>query len=210
VYFALIFARSFIRYLAKTLPNLARANRPNASLETESSEGRRGSNMVRFTIAICTWWIGMTGVAAAQLPPGIAAGGEEKSPPVKTVAAPGKSSDEILPPLPVAAPMPPAPLAVSTASPGEAQISREARAHEQYLLQSQAQAESVHRAAMARFEQRTRRLESQRWFGISNSRPTANVDPYDGDYSPGWVSNYLFYPYRWVGGGEPWGFVEGQ
>jgi hypothetical protein len=63
---------------------------------------------------------------------------------------------------------------------------------------------------MARFEQRTRRLESQRWFGISNTRPTASVDPYDGDYSPGWVSNYLFYPYRWVGGGEPWGFAEGQ
>ena len=49
-------------------------------------------------------------------------------------------------------------------------MSREARAHEQYLLQSQAQEESVRRAAVARAEQRTRRLESQRWFGISNSR----------------------------------------
>ena len=89
-------------------------------------------------------------------------------------------------------------------------MTREARAHEQYLLQSQAQAESVHRAAVARAEQRTRRLESQRWFGISNSRPTASVDPYDGDYSPGWVSNYPFFPFRWVGSGEPWGVVEGQ
>ena len=88
-------------------------------------------------------------------------------------------------------------------------MSREARAHEQYLLQSQAQAESVHRAAVARAEQRTRRLESQRWFGISNSRPTASVDPYDGDYSAGWISNYPFYPLRWVGSGEPWGFSEG-
>ncbi len=89
-------------------------------------------------------------------------------------------------------------------------MTREARAHEQYLLQSQAQAESVHRAAVARAEQRTRRLESQRWFGISNSRPTASVDPYNGDYSPGWVSNYPFYPFRWVGVGEPWAIVEGQ
>ncbi len=89
-------------------------------------------------------------------------------------------------------------------------MSREARAHEQYLLLSQAQAESVHRAAVARAEQRTRRLESQRWFGICNARPMASVDPYNGDYSPGWVSNYPFYPFRWVGGGGPWGFVEGQ
>jgi hypothetical protein len=87
---------------------------------------------------------------------------------------------------------------------------REARAHEQYLLQSQAQAESIRRAAMARAEQRTRRLESQRWFGISNARPMVSVDPYDGDYSAGWVSNYPFYPLRWVGSGDSWGFVEGH
>ena len=164
--------------------------------------------MARFTIAICTWWISMTGIAAAQLPAGVAAGTEERLPPVKTAAAAAQSSVEILPPLPPTPAAPAAPLVVSTASPGEAQISREARAHEQHLLQSQAQEESVHRAAMARFEQRTRRLESQRWFGISNTRPTASVDPYDGDYSPGWVSNYLFYPYRWVGGGEPWGICR--
>jgi hypothetical protein len=143
----------------------------------------------------------------------MAAGGEEKPPLVKTVAAPPKSV-EILPPVPPAEPpkssvevLPPLP---SGASPGEAQMTRETRAHEQYLLRSQIQAESVHRAAVARFEQRTRRLESQRWFGISNSRPTASVDPYNGDYSPGWVSNYPFFPYRWVGAGEPWGYyVEG-
>ncbi|MGO9113502.1 MAG: hypothetical protein ACLP9L_30085 [Thermoguttaceae bacterium] len=160
--------------------------------------------MIRFTMAICSWWISVTGIAAAQTPAGLVASGAGKSPPVKTVTAPPPSSVDILPPLP------PVPLAAPAASPGEAQMSREARAHEQYLLQSQAQAESVHRAAIARAEQRTRRLESQRWFGISNTRPTASVDPYDGDYSPGWVSNYPFYPFRWVGSGEPWGFAEGQ
>ena len=153
--------------------------------------------MRRLTIAICTCWLSMAGIAAAQPLAGIAAGGDPKAPPVKTVAAPPKSVVEILPPVPAA-------------SPGEYPLSHEARAHEQYLLQSQAQAESVHRAAVARAEQRTRRLESQRWFGISNTRPLASVDPYDGDYSPGWVSNYPFYPFRWVGGGEPWGYVEGQ
>jgi hypothetical protein len=138
------------------------------------------------------------GISAAQPPAGIALGAEGKSPLVKTVAAPSKSSVEILPP------------AAPTASPGEAQMTREARAREQYLFQAQAQAESVHRAAAARAEQRTRRLESQRWFGVSNSRPMASVDPYNGDYSPGWVSNSPFFPFRWVGNGEPWGFVEGQ
>jgi len=160
--------------------------------------------MTRFTIAICTWWISLTGTVIAQPPAGIAAVGEVKSPLVKSVAAPSRSSLEILPPAPPAVPAPPA------ASPGESQMTREARMHEQYLLQSQAQAQSIRRAAIARAEQRTRRLESQRWFGISNTRPTTSPDPYNGDYSPGWVSNYTFYPYRWVGNGEPWGFVEGQ
>jgi len=142
--------------------------------------------MRRFAITICTFWFGLAGIAAAQ------------SPQVKTVAPPAKSSADLTPPAP------------QSVSPGEAAMSREARAHEQHLLQSQAAAESVHRAAVARAEQRTRRLESQRWYGISNSRPTASVDPYDGDYSPGWISNYPFSPYRWIGGGESWGFVEGQ
>ncbi len=142
--------------------------------------------MKRFTIAMCICGFGLVASAAAQPPV------------VKTVAAPSRSSVEITPPAPQAT------------SPGEALMTREARAHEQHLLQSQAQDESVHRAAVARAEQRTRRLESQRWFGISNSRPTASVDPYDSDYSPGWVSNYPFYPYRWIGSGQPWSLVEGQ
>lgn len=171
--------------------------------------------MARFTIAICSWWISMAGLVVAQSPAGMSATGQGTLPPVKTVSVPAKSV-EILPP---ALPTPPAPATASLASPapivpavspGEAPMTREARAHEQYLLQSQAQAESIRRAAMVRAEQRTRRLESQRWFGISNSRPTASVDPYNGDYSPGWVSNDTFYPFRWVGSGEPWGFVEGQ
>ncbi len=157
--------------------------------------------MTRFAIAICTW-VGLTGIAAAQTPFN---GGDGKSPPVSSVAAPYSPGMQILPP----APPPPLPVVSPSASPGEAQSSREARAHEQHLLQAQAQAESIHRAAVARAEQRTRRLESQRWFGIYNSRPTANVDPYDGEYAAGWTSNCPFYPYRWVGTGEPWGFSEG-
>jgi hypothetical protein len=144
--------------------------------------------MKRFAITFCTCWLGLAGIAAAQAPQ------------VKSVAAPAPTRYETAPP----APQPASP-------PYESPLTPEARAHEQHLLQVQAAAESVHRAAVARFEQRTRRLESQRWYGISNTRPTAAADPYDGDYSPGWVSNYPFAPYRWVAGGNgSWGFVDGQ
>jgi len=87
-------------------------------------------------------------------------------------------------------------------SPGE---TPEARAHEEYLLRMQAAEESVIRAAKARAEQRTRRLESRRWFGISNQRPAVSTDPYNGDYAPHWVGNDPGLPNRWVGAGQPWG-----
>jgi hypothetical protein len=143
-------------------------------------------NRLAIKITVCTCWLGMAGIAAAQ------------GPRVRSVAPPAKSSVETPPPAP------------QPYSPGEAMMSSAARAHEQHLLQSQAAAESIKRAAVARAEQRTRRLESQRWYGISNSRPTAGVDLIDGDYSAHWVSNYPFYPYRWIGGAESWGYVESQ
>jgi hypothetical protein len=46
--------------------------------------------------------------------------------------------------------------------------------------------------------QRQRRLATQRWFGISNARPSANVTPLMGNYSPSWVSNSPN-PMQWSG-----------
>jgi hypothetical protein len=46
--------------------------------------------------------------------------------------------------------------------------------------------------------QRQRRLATQRWFGISNARPSANVTPLMGNYSPTWVSNTAN-PMQWSG-----------
>ena len=46
--------------------------------------------------------------------------------------------------------------------------------------------------------QRQRRLATQRWFGISNARPSANVTPLMGAYSPTWVSNTAN-PMQWSG-----------
>ncbi|MCE5266610.1 MAG: hypothetical protein LLG00_01820 [Planctomycetaceae bacterium] len=58
---------------------------------------------------------------------------------------------------------------------------------------------AVRAKAEFRNEQRMRRLESMKWFGMSNSRPQATSDPYHGDYSPRWVANPGYYPWRWGG-----------
>ena len=54
-----------------------------------------------------------------------------------------------------------------------------------------------------RAEQRQRRIESMKWYGMSNSRPRANSDPFHSDYSPTWVSSPGFYPSRWNGVSQP-------
>ena len=43
---------------------------------------------------------------------------------------------------------------------------------------------------------RQSRLESMRWFGMSNSRPSASVTPLFGTYSPTWIGNTAD-PSRW-------------
>ncbi|HEY5314678.1 MAG TPA: hypothetical protein VIK18_19245 [Pirellulales bacterium] len=50
--------------------------------------------------------------------------------------------------------------------------------------------------------QRQRRLASQQWFGMSNSRPMASVTPLQGTYSPTWVGNSTN-PMYWAGQGTP-------
>jgi hypothetical protein len=165
--------------------------------------------MKRLIIAACIGSWTLAGVALAQ--PLAGTTGPTVAPPTaKSAAPPAWSNAEAVPPVPVA-PQSLAPQTTPpTGSPGETPATVETRAHELHLLQAESAQESVHRAAIARADQRTRRLESQRWFGISNKRPSASVDPFDGDYSAYWASNYPFYPLRWVGSGEPWGFVEVQ
>jgi hypothetical protein len=63
---------------------------------------------------------------------------------------------------------------------------------------------AVRRAAEFRAQQRANRLAAMKWFGLSNSRPRASVDPIHWDYSPGWTSNNPAYPYRWAGQGWPY------
>ena len=62
--------------------------------------------------------------------------------------------------------------------------------------------EAVRRKAELRSAQRQRRLEAQRWFGVSNLRPLANPIPVFGSYSPAWTG-HPSEPYSWIGYGQP-------
>ena len=48
---------------------------------------------------------------------------------------------------------------------------------------------------------RQRRIAAMQWFGMSNSRPTANPTPLLGTYSPTWVAS-PHSPFQWSGQGS--------
>ncbi len=88
-------------------------------------------------------------------------------------------------------------------SPGNASSTPEMWFYEQYRADHLDPKLAVRRNAEFRANQRRRRIESMKWFGFSNARPTVGVDPYHGDWSPRWVSGNGRHPYRWAGVGRP-------
>ena len=56
----------------------------------------------------------------------------------------------------------------------------------------------IRRKAEQKADQRRQRLAAMKWFGWSQSRPTASSTPWMGVYSPSWVGNGAD-PYHWVG-----------
>ena len=88
-------------------------------------------------------------------------------------------------------------------SPGELKATPAMWFYEQAMRKYKDPKMAVRAKADLRAQARQRRLESMRWFGLSNSRPRASSDPFNNDYSPGWVSNPGYYPYRWNGVSQP-------
>jgi hypothetical protein len=88
-----------------------------------------------------------------------------------------------------------------TLSPGELQATPEMWFYEQERQRYQDPKSAVRANAEYRAGQRARRLAALKWFGFSNSRPTANPDPFHGSYSPRWVSGG-YIPSQWHGGGS--------
>lgn len=74
--------------------------------------------------------------------------------------------------------------------------------YEQERLRYEDPKQAVRRNAEYRWAQRAKRIESMRWFGMSNSRPLATTGMYYDTYSPTWVGN-TFHPYEWSGVGGP-------
>lgn len=61
--------------------------------------------------------------------------------------------------------------------------------------------QAVRRKAEARASARQARLESRRWYGLSNSRPVAAVTPFMDHYSPAWRGNGFHAFDYWMGRG---------
>jgi hypothetical protein len=91
----------------------------------------------------------------------------------------------------------------SLISPGDLKTTPEMWFYDQALRQYKDPQMAVRAKADVRAQQRQRRLESMRWFGLSNSRPRASSDPFHNDYSAGWVANPGYYPSRWNGVIQP-------
>jgi len=60
----------------------------------------------------------------------------------------------------------------------------------------------AHQRAELRAQQRMDRLASQRWYGFTPGRPTANGMPFTGMYSPAWTRPGGR-PFAWYTGNEP-------
>jgi hypothetical protein len=88
-------------------------------------------------------------------------------------------------------------------SPGELKTTPEMWFYEQAVRQYQDPKMAVRAQAELRARQRQYRLESMKWFGLSNSRPRVSSDPFNGDYAPSWVANPGYYPMRWNGLSQP-------
>ena len=62
--------------------------------------------------------------------------------------------------------------------------------------------EAVRRKAEFRAAERQRRIAAREWFGYSNSRPSANPDPYHNTWSAHWSANNAVRPDQWIGSGR--------
>lgn len=84
---------------------------------------------------------------------------------------------------------------------GELKPTPEMWFYEQELRRYQDPRTLVRRKAEYRAAQRQRRIESRKWFGLSNARPDASPEPMYGTFSPRWNSGNVFDPFGWSGGG---------
>jgi len=88
---------------------------------------------------------------------------------------------------------------VTIASPGQVQATPEMWFYQQELARyNNPNPKALVRAAeQQKADQRRARIAAMQWYGYSNSRPTAGIDPVNGPLSPQWVGNG-YNSYYWV------------
>jgi hypothetical protein len=86
-----------------------------------------------------------------------------------------------------------------TISPGELTPTPEMWFYEQHLRELQDPTFAVRQKAEFRADQRQGRMAARRWYGFSNSRPSAGAELIHGDGGPRWTSHNSIYPNRWSG-----------
>lgn len=88
---------------------------------------------------------------------------------------------------------------ITIASPGQVQATPEMWFYQQELARyNEPNPKTLVRiAAEQKAAQRRARIAAREWYGYSNSRPTAGIDPVDGPLSPQWIGNG-YNPYEWV------------
>ena len=91
----------------------------------------------------------------------------------------------------------------------EAPLSPEMWFYKQQLERYDNPKTAVRRNAEFQHQQRMARLEALKWYGFSNSRPTASPTPFMTMYSPAWQSNWGR-PYAWYTSGRPTIVVSGH
>lgn len=69
------------------------------------------------------------------------------------------------------------------------QVTPELWVYSQEMRRHDDPAMAVRRKAEIQADQRLARITAMKWYGLSNSRPTANPTPTMGQYSPSWVGN---------------------
>jgi hypothetical protein len=87
-------------------------------------------------------------------------------------------------------------------SPGELKATPEMWFYDQQMRHYNDPKMMVRANAEFHHQQRLKRIAAMKWYGMSNARPRASSDPFNGDYSPQWVANPIYYPYRWNGIGH--------
>jgi hypothetical protein len=91
----------------------------------------------------------------------------------------------------------------------EAPLSPEMWFYKQQLERYDNPKTAVRRNAEFQNQQRMARLETLKWYGFSNSRPTASPTPFMTMYSPAWQSNWGR-PFAWYTSGRPTIIVSGR